>query len=119
MQITIDFEITLTDFADIVDAAGYAIGHWCDEAEYDEPYDENDPDATYTVSCEEGTQIYTLTKADIEKAMGLIAEDRMDVSASIRDDIRQAITEDDMGLIDGYAADAIIQVACFGCIVYG
>jgi hypothetical protein len=119
MQITVDFELTLTDFADIVDTAGHAIGYWCDEAEYDEPYDSDDPDATYTVSCEEGTQIYTLTKADIEKAMELIAEGRIDISASIRDDVRMAITEDDMGNIDGYAADAIIQVACFGCIVYG
>ena len=119
MQITIDFELTLTDFADIVDTAGYAIGYWCDEAEYDEPYDENDPDATYTVSCEEGTEIYTLTKSDIEKAMELIAANRVDISASIRDDVRLAITEDDMGHIDGYAADAIIQVACFKTIVYG
>lgn len=119
MQITLDFELTLTDFADIVDTAGHAIGYWCDEAEYDEPYDENDPDATYTVSCEEGTEIYTLTKADIERAMVSIAENRMDVSASIRDDVRQAIKDDDMSYIDGYAADAIIQAACFGTIVYG
>lgn len=119
MQITIDFELTLTDFADIVDAAGYAISYWCDEAEYNEPYDEADPDASYTVSCEEGTEIHTLTKADIEKAMVLIAEDRIDISAGIRDDVRLAISEDDMGHVDAYAADAIIQVACFGSIIYG
>lgn len=119
MQITLDFELTLTDFADIVDAAGYAIGYWCDEAEYDEPYDENDPDATYTVSCEEGTEIYTLSKSDVEKAMVSIAENRVDVSNNIRDYIKLAIKEDDMCHIDGYAADAIIQVACFGTIIYG
>lgn len=119
MPLTINFELTLTDFADIVDAAGYAIGYWADEAEYNEPYLESDPDATYTVSSEEGTEMHTLTKADIEKAMVLIAEDRMDISGDIRDDVRLAIKEDDMGHIDGYAADAIIQVACFGCIVYG
>jgi hypothetical protein len=119
MQITLDFEMTLTDFASIVDTAGYAITYWADEAEYDEPYDSDDPDATYTVSCEDGTEIYTLTKEDAEKAMVLIAEGRMDVSSNIRDDVRQAIKDDDMGYIDGYAADAIIQVACFGTIVYG
>jgi hypothetical protein len=119
MQITIDFELTLTDFADIADTAGYVIGYWADEAEYDEPYDENDPDATYTVSCEEGTEIYTLAKGDVEKAMELIAAGQVNIAASTRDDVRLAITEDDMGHIDGYAADAIIQVACFGTIVYG
>ena len=119
MQVTLNFELTLDDFTDIVDTAGYAIGYWADQAEYDEPYLESDPEATYTVSCEEGTQIYTLTKADIEKAMVLIAEDRMDISGDIRNDVRLAIKENDMGNIDGYAADAIIQVACFGTIVYG
>ena len=119
MQLTIDFELTLTDFADIVDAAGYAISYWADEAEYFEPYFESDPDATYTVSCEEGTEMYTLTKANFEKAMVLIAEDRMDIAGDVRDSVRTAIKEDDMGHIDACAADAIIQVACFGCIVYG
>lgn len=119
MQITLDFELTVDDFADIIDAAGYAIGYWADEAEYNEPYHADDSEATYTVSCEERTQIYTLTKQDIEKAMALITEDKVSISPSIRSDVMSAIKENDYGYIDGYASDAIIQVACFGEIVYG
>jgi hypothetical protein len=110
-QVTLNFELTLDDFTDILDAAGYAIGYWADEAE---------PDGdTYTVSCEEATQIFTVSKRDIELAMASIAQNRIDVSADICHDVMLAIKEEDCSYIDGYAADAIIQVACFGEIVYG
>lgn len=119
MQVTLDFELTVDDFADIVDTAGYAIGYWADEAEYDEPYHADDPEATYAISCEEGTQIYELTKQDIERAIAMIFDNRVSTCPSIRDDVSLAIKESDMGYIDAYAADAIIQVACFGEVIYG
>jgi hypothetical protein len=112
-QITLDHILTADSFEDIVDTAGYAIGYWADEAEYDKT------GGTYSVSCEEGTEIYHLTREDIESAMGKIFEGKMDISSDIQQYVIQAIMTDDMGEIDGYAADAIIQVACFGSIIYG
>ena len=118
-QVVIDFNLTDTDFADLVDLAGYAIGYWVDEASYEEPYHETDPKPAYSICCEEGTQIYELHKEDFERAIALIAQDRVDVSNGICQDVMMAIKEDDYGYIDGYAIDAIVQVACFGEIVYG
>ena len=117
MQITIDFELDLEDFADIVDAAGYAIGYWADEAEYVEPYHETDPEATYTVWCE-GVK-YILKKENFESAIIFISEGKIDVSHNVKSYILNAIKHDDMGEIDAYAADAITQVACFGEVIYG
>jgi hypothetical protein len=113
MQITINFNLTSDDFADIFDTAGYAIGYWVDEAEYDAVSE------IYSLSCEEGAEIHTVCKSDAERAIALITENRVEISDNIRADIMAAIKENDYGYIDGYAADAIIQVACFKEIVYG
>ena len=117
--ITIDFEVTNTDFSDIVDTALMCIDYWADEAEFQEPHDEGDSPAKLSLSCEEGVDLYEVTRADAEKAMTLIAEGKVTVCDSIRADILAAIKEDDYGNIDGYAADAIIQIACFGELIYG
>ena len=117
--ITIDFEVTNTDFSDIVDTALMCIDYWADEAEFQEPHDESDSPAKLSLSCEEGVDLYEVTRADAEKAMALIAEGKVTVNDSIRADILAAIKEDDYGNIDGYAADAIIQIACFGELIYG
>lgn len=119
MQITFDFKLDDSDFGDIVDTAGYIIGYWADEAEYSEPHPESDSEACYSVSCEEGTEIYELHKADIEKAIKLIAEGEIKVCQPIRDSILLAVREDDYGHVDGHAADVLIQAACFGEIIYG
>lgn len=119
MQVAIDFELTWADFADVVDTACHCIGYWADEVEFAEPYDAEEPEALLSISCEEGVEIYEITKDDVEKAMGKIMENKVEISASIRSDVTSAIKEDDYGYIDSYAADAIIQIACFGEIVYG
>lgn len=116
MQTAIEFEFTTDDFADIVDTAGYAIGYWADETEYIEPYFDSDPEASYTIYCE-GIK-YALKQGDIETAMVRISEDKVNVSSSIKTAVLNSM-EEDMGEIDGYAADAIVQVACFGEIIYG
>ena len=121
-KITIGFEVTNTDFSDIVDTACHCIGYWADEAEFDEPRDagfEDDLPAKLSISCEDGEGIYEVTKADVEKAIGLIIEGKVSICNTVRSDIESAIKEDDYGYIDGYAADAIIQIACFGELVYG
>jgi hypothetical protein len=119
--ITIDFEVTNTDFSDIVDTACNCIGfiYWADEVEFDEPHDEGDLPARLSISCEDGEGIYEVTKADVEKAISLIIEGKVSICNSVRSDIESAIREDDYGYIDGYAADAIIQIACFGELIYG
>ena len=111
MQVTLEFQLTQDDLDDIVDAACHGIGYWADEAEYST--------SLLSISAEEGAEIHEIGKADIEKAMASIIEGEVSISDSIRNDISSAIRENDYGYIDSYAADAIVQIACFGEIVYG
>jgi hypothetical protein len=117
--IVLAFEVTNSDFSDIVDTACNCIDYWADEVEFDEPHDENDPPAKLSISCEDGEGIYEVTRIDVEEAMIRIVEGKVSVCNTVRSDIESAIREDDYGYIDGYAADAIIQVACFGELIYG
>lgn len=116
MQTTTGFILSADDFADIVDVAGYVIGYWADYGFY---YDEDKRQPPYYLvsTMEDGR--FKLTKEDIEDAMRLILGDSNISAHRIRMDVSQAIAENDMGYIDGYAADAIIQVACFKEIIYG
>lgn len=116
--ITIDFELTPDDFADIIDAAASTLGYWTKHVDFLEPYDANDPPSTLTIVDQEGDK-HKITTVEIEKAMTAISNGDIDISLSIRQYIILAIKENDMGHIDSAAADAIIQVACFGEIVYG
>jgi hypothetical protein len=111
MQVTLEFQLTQDSLDDIVDTACHCIGYWADEADYDA--------GTLSISAEEGAEIHEIGRADIEKAMASIIEGKVSISDSIRNDVSSAIREDDYGYIDSYAADALVQIACFGEIVYG
>ena len=111
MQVTFEFQLTHENFIDVIDTACHSIDYWADEVDYDA--------GTLGVSCEEGTEIHEINRADIEKAMAKIIEGKASICDSIRADVASAIKEDDYGYIDSYAADAIVQIACFGEIVYG
>jgi predicted MarR family transcription regulator len=112
MQVTLEFQLNHENFIDIIDTACYgAIEYWAEEVEY--------AAGTLSISCEEGAEIHEIEMADMEKAIAKIMEGRVSISDSIRGDVTSAIREDDYGYIDSNAADAIVQIACFGEIVYG
>jgi hypothetical protein len=71
-----------------------------------EDYDENESDAT----------VFTITRDSVINALQkILDEDRFYVS----DYIMQAVKENDAGYIDANDADYIVQVACYGEVVYG
>ncbi len=112
MQVTLEFQLNHENFIDIIDTACYgAIEYWAEEVEY--------AAGKLSVSCEEGAEVHEIEMADMEKAIAKIMEGKVSISDSIRADVTSAIREDDYGYIDSYAADAIVQIACFGEIVYG
>ena len=112
MQVTLDFQLNHENFIDVVDTACYgAIEYWADEVEY--------AAGTLSISCEEGAEVHDIEAADVAKAMIKIIEGKVSICDSIKSDVTSAIKEDDYGYIDSYAADAIVQIACFGEIVYG
>ena len=114
----IDYDLTATDFSDIIDTAMMACSYWLADAEFYEPHDDGDPEAKLTVKSEDG-EIAEVNQAKIEEAINKVLSGKLDVSPSICNDIRSAIVEDDYGYIDSYAADVLLQVACFGEVVYG
>lgn len=115
----LDFNLTETDLSDIFCTAAMSIGYWADECEISEPYEATDPATTLAVTCEEGTELYELKMDDVIDSIERIVNGEVTVADSIKSDILKAITEDDYGYIDGYAADAIVQAACFGELIYG
>jgi hypothetical protein len=106
---TTTFKLTADDLADIMDTAGMACTYWADMIEVD-----GDDVRVLDV---DGID-YDTDKASIEKAFTLIAEGRIDLWGEIRRYVESAIKENDLGWIDSYAADALLQVACFGEIIY-
>ena len=114
-KLTMDHVITKDQFLDLVDTAGYAIGYWASQAEVLE-----DPsgDVKYIVR-EAGNHRCTVTPAMIEQAMVDVYMGNVDIRKDIKDSVTSAIMEEEYGEIDGEAADALMQIALFGAIVYG
>ena len=107
---TTTFKLTADDLADIMDTAGMACTYWADEIEVDGD--------DVRVMDADGFD-HDTDKASIERAFTLIAEGRVDLWGEIRRYVESAIKENDLSWIDGYAADALLQVACFGEVIYG
>ncbi len=107
---TTTFKLSTEDLEGIMDTAGMSCTYWADVIEVD-----GDDVRVLDV---DGTD-YDTDKASIEKAFTLIAEGRIDLWGEIRRYVESAIKENDLGWIDSYAADALLQVAIFGEIVYG
>ena len=107
---TTTFKLSTDDLADIMETAGMACTYWADEI----GVDGNDVRVLDADGIDHDTD-----KASIERAFTLIAEGRIDLWGEIRRYVESAISENDLGWIDSYAADALLQVALFGEIVYG
>jgi hypothetical protein len=106
----INLNFLTQDFSDLVSTMSLACGYWVDDMEVD--------GKTIDLLDVEG-DTHTITLADIRKAVNSIVSDATQVAGDIQDDLRLAISERDLGQVDGYAADAILQVATYGEIVYG
>jgi hypothetical protein len=107
---TTTFKLSTEDLEGIMDTAGMACTYWADEIEVDGD--------DVRVLDADGID-HDTDKASIERAFTLIAEGRIDLWGEIRRYVESAIAENDLGWIDSYAADALLQVACFGEIIYG
>lgn len=117
MTYTIRMNVELTHDAieEIIDGAGMSIGYWAIAGVVDEEAQ------TYRVTDgEDDGKSYTIHYSEIARAI----QSLVDGDISIRDDIREAITLDlldwdDAHRMGGEEYDVIIQVACFGEVVYG
>jgi hypothetical protein len=107
-------ELSIEAIEDIIDGGGYGIHYWAVAGVVDE---ENQ---TYKVTDGETGKSYLLHYSDITKAI----QSLLDREVAIRSDIVDAIALDllnyeDAHRMDSEAYDVIIQVACFGEVIYG
>lgn len=107
--VTLEFNLAQDDFEDIVDTAGYMIGYWANEGFL--------TGETYTLIDGEFST-FEITKDQLELAMVNIVNGECDVSKSIQESVKNAITQNEFGEIDGECADVLIQLCCFDEIVY-
>lgn len=104
-------ELTNQEWADIIDTCGYGIAYWCNEAVVDEDA------CTYKIHDAEEDKTHFLIKSDIERAYALVLDGKVHVNETIRGYFLP--DEDGDADIDAVAGDVLVQVACFGQIVYG
>jgi hypothetical protein len=109
--ISVDIELDQEDFEDLCDTAGYVIGHWVQAGEI--------TGSTYRIQEQESDEWIEITKDDMVQTIVDIIHGKHDVSKAIKDNIIHAFTQSDLGDLDGYDIDAIIQIAALKEIVYG
>jgi hypothetical protein len=108
--------ITRQNVEDILDTAGYGIGYWARTATV-----HSNLSYTFIEKAEangEREKAHTITISQIKKAIVHLAENRWtDIQAAFN----EWSAEDgiDTGYVDSIAADAIVQQAAFGKVVYG
>lgn len=116
-------KITDENVEDIMGTAAYGgITYWAVEPEQADFTAA--PEGTHTIRDGEDGKVYHLTADQIRQATLEIAKGKH-TGPMVRDYVRSAFwnwnSEDgiDCGDIDADAADCIVQVACFGKVVYG
>ena len=110
MTATPSFQLSLEDFQDICDTAGYSISYWANKATCDKD--------VYFVWPDYEQRTFA-TRLDFQSAIIKIYSGSVKVNDSILNTIKWAVDEDEYGEIDGHAADAIVQIAIYGNIIYG
>lgn len=68
---------------------------------------------------DEDGKVYTINAENIIPAIQRFLTDDPPANKQITGYIRQAVQENDPGMIDADAADCIVQIAAFGQLVYG
>ena len=108
-MLTLPINLSSEDFEDVCDTAGYSIGYWAHSAVLGEDY--------YRINDEDGS--HEITRSHMIHTVAEIIAGKYDLADSIRRNIMLAFVNDDLGELDAYDVDAIIQLACFKEIVYG
>ena len=109
-QATITFTLSQTDFDGIIDMAGYGVGHWAS-------YMKSTPAGCHFTDAESGDKFF-ITREKLEQA----ALDLF-VTAPLNDYYQEAIGElvlcGNAGEVGSDIADAIVQQAIFGGVIWG
>ena len=117
ITLQLDFNLDNEFFEGILDAAGFAIGYWAESASI-QLIDEDGDEIIYRVSERDGEE-FLITKNAIEITICDIVSGKFaDVNSVLKNDLVLLCLGDDDVDIDAVAADQLIQLACFGEVVY-
>lgn len=102
----------------IIGAVEGGTGYWAQVSGYH--WSDDDPSATEVIfhDMEDGTE-YPMDIDKVASAIGKLRAGGVQVNATTLASILEGDKENDGGMIDAGDADIIVQVACFGEIVYG
>ena len=100
---------------DIIEGAGDYIGYWAYEADMDTV------NQTYTITeqDEPTNTVHKVTYKDIVDACAKIVSGKASSRSDIMSAVAQAFIDYENADMDADCYDVIIQVACFGEIIYG
>ena len=115
--ITYTFDLNQDDFECIIEMAGYGIGYWASAARIKSSgcggfY------VGYDVTEDETEKVFKLDRLAVEKAVAELFQKRP-LNAAFMQGIDTLIRQDDASDVDANSADAIVQWACFGEVIYG
>ena len=114
---TITFNLAQSDFEGIVDIAGSGIGYWATNLVVDNT-GKGGQYIRYSVTDLEDYTEYTLTLKSVEQAI-LDLHIAPTLNDYYQGAIRQLVIHNDASDVGSDIADAIIQQACFGEVIYG
>jgi hypothetical protein len=105
----LEFRVEHDDFEDICDTAGYSIGYWARQGQLRL--------TSYIVTDEDGVQ-HKITPELLGRVMVEVAAGRYDLRDDIIKSVKSAVEDQEYGDIDTEVADVLIQIACFGVVIY-
>jgi len=109
-QITITFQLSSDNYIGIIDMAGYGVGYWASRME-------STSEGCHFTDADTEEEFF-ITPADVERAIAaLFAKGSM--NNYYQSAIRNLVVDGCGGDVGSDIADAIIQQACFGRVIYG
>ena len=110
MKATIEFNLSRDNYNGIIDMAGYGVGYWAS-------YMKSEKTGCHFTEDETGDEFF-ITQDDVEKAV-LTLHTTAPLNDYYQSAIRNLVVNGCGGDVGSDIADAIIQQACFGEVVYG
>ena len=118
---TITFDLSQEDFDGIIEMAGYGVGYWASamESERDQDSDAEYPPCTGCHFTDSGDgKEYFITREMMEQA-ALDLHVKSPMNDYYQSAIKYLVVDGESGDVGSDIADALVQQACFGKVVYG
>ena len=118
MKLEIDFILTQGDYEGIVDMAGYGIRYWAMAGCIDNTGEKGAYKSYLVIDSDDEESSYSLTRDKVEQAIAQLFLKRS-LNGYYMSAIDQLVLKGESSDVGSDIADAIIQQACFGEVIYG